>query len=740
MNNTIYDVGNHGIYVNSNGASETITDIIVSGNTVYDSYHSNIDIMDILGTLNTITVKNNLIYFTSAYDSSYTSAGIYISGTSGNVISGVNVYNNIAYNIISNGISVGQYSSGTLIYNNTIYNSFPGYTNWSPCYSVNGTGATGVILKNNIGVGCYSSALYIGNITYISEVDYNLWYKSSGTIIQVASDTYTSGQWSTYKSATGYDTNSATPADPLFIDTAGANFHLSRTSTVINAGTNLSATLTSDFSGTARPQGSAFDMGAYEYIPLTVTINQKSGQTDPTNSSTINYTVIFSESVSDFTTGDVTLSGTSGATTATVTGSGTTYNVAVTGMTGSGTAIASIDADKATGATGNTNTVSTSTDNTVTYDATGPIISASTSTSTTAGSTITWTTNENASSKVDYGLTNSYESTALETDTSPRVTSHSIVLSSLSSCTTYHYRVRSIDTALNETIDSDNTFITTGCTTSNSSSAPTAPVCSDQVPGSKAPWLYGAITQDSGSILLYFTSADTPVSKYVLEFGTKSGDYPFGVQDMGVNSRGQMTFLVQSLSPSTTYYFKIRASNGCATGDWSNEISAKTRGLVSYNQFDITESELKTVNYPITTPTPTVKKGVTKKKPTDSPKQQVKSKGYDVNVKVVDTDKKPIEGATVTLHSNPQTSKTDKNGVAKFKNVEAGDHKVLIAYNNFEGQQSINLTGDVKEFNLNITVKQNPISLSPLAYGIIGIMGLIIFALVTSLIKAKNKV
>jgi serine protease AprX len=45
-----------------------------------------------------------------------------------------------------------------------------------------------------------------------------------------------------------------------------------------------------------------------------VTINQASGQVDPTNSSPINFTVVFSEPVSDFATGDVTLSGTAGAT------------------------------------------------------------------------------------------------------------------------------------------------------------------------------------------------------------------------------------------------------------------------------------------------------------------------------------------------------------------------------------------------------------------------------------------
>ncbi len=106
--------------------------------------------------------------------------------------------------------------------------------------------------------------------------------------------------------------------------------------------------------------------------PPTVTIDQAVGQADPTNTSPINFTVVFSEAVADFTTGDVTLSGTAGATTATVTGSGTTYNVAVSGMTSDGTVIASVAAGVAHDAADNANTASTSTDNTVTYDITPP--------------------------------------------------------------------------------------------------------------------------------------------------------------------------------------------------------------------------------------------------------------------------------------------------------------------------------------------------------------------------------
>jgi len=106
-----------------------------------------------------------------------------------------------------------------------------------------------------------------------------------------------------------------------------------------------------------------------------VTVNQASGQADPTKGTPVNFTVVFSESVSDFATGDVTITGTAGGTkTVTVTGSGMAYNVAVSGMTTSGTVIASLAAGVAHDVAGNASTASTSTDNTVTYDNVGPTI------------------------------------------------------------------------------------------------------------------------------------------------------------------------------------------------------------------------------------------------------------------------------------------------------------------------------------------------------------------------------
>lgn len=105
-----------------------------------------------------------------------------------------------------------------------------------------------------------------------------------------------------------------------------------------------------------------------------VTVNQAAGQADPTKTAPINFTAVFDAVVTDFTSSDVTV--TPGTATAVVTGGGTTYTIAVSGMTSSGTVSASIAANAAHDAAGAGNTASTSTDNTVIYDVTAPVVPA----------------------------------------------------------------------------------------------------------------------------------------------------------------------------------------------------------------------------------------------------------------------------------------------------------------------------------------------------------------------------
>jgi CSLREA domain-containing protein len=101
----------------------------------------------------------------------------------------------------------------------------------------------------------------------------------------------------------------------------------------------------------------------------TVTINQAGDQRDPTNVVPVHFTVVFSEAVSDFAAEDVTLGGTApGTLVAVVSGSGTTYDVAVSGMTDTGTVVASLVAGVAHTAADNPNQTSTSTDNQITFN------------------------------------------------------------------------------------------------------------------------------------------------------------------------------------------------------------------------------------------------------------------------------------------------------------------------------------------------------------------------------------
>lgn len=94
-----------------------------------------------------------------------------------------------------------------------------------------------------------------------------------------------------------------------------------------------------------------------------------------------------------------------------------------------------------------------------TPDTTPPVISSVTATNITSTSAIiTWTTDEPANSRVQYGLTTSYGSQSTLNTT--LVTSHSVLLTGLTPNTTYHFRVRSADAAGNVSFSGDFTFTT----------------------------------------------------------------------------------------------------------------------------------------------------------------------------------------------------------------------------------------------------------------------------------------
>jgi hypothetical protein len=107
------------------------------------------------------------------------------------------------------------------------------------------------------------------------------------------------------------------------------------------------------------------------------------------------------------------------------------------------------------------------------------------------------------------------------------------------------------------------------------SSSPSAPSCNDQKPGS-APKLISAISSGPNSAILTWSGAKDPVTNYAVVYGLKANTPLYGNANIG----GKFTnsFEVKGLSGNTTYFFKVRAGNGCMPGDFSNEVSVKVSG------------------------------------------------------------------------------------------------------------------------------------------------------------------
>ncbi len=162
----------------------------------------------------------------------------------------------------------------------------------------------------------------------------------------------------------------------------------------------------------------------------------------------------------------------------------------------------------------------------------------------------------------------------------------------MSSTNAQTYSIDVIDTTTGTTLSSlgQVTFVAPSPTIT-----PT-PKC-DQTPPGSTPQLVSAVGNGSNAITLTWNESQDPVSYYLLDYGTSSGNYIYGNPNIG--SKGTTSYTVGSLSSGVTYYFSIKAVYGCYTGNSSNEISAKT-----------TSSD--------DTPTPTIDSSGTNDEPTDT--------------------------------------------------------------------------------------------------------------------------
>ena len=123
-----------------------------------------------------------------------------------------------------------------------------------------------------------------------------------------------------------------------------------------------------------------------------------------------------------------------------------------------------------------------------------------------------------------------------------------------------------------------------------SGASTTSETCDDAKPSSAPVLSISAIGLNS--VVLSWTLAGDPVSYYLVAYGLTSSADQYGNPNVG--GQGTTTYTVEGLSGNTTYYFKVRAGNGCTPGDFSNIVFTTTGpgGVVQGAATDFVEGVL----------------------------------------------------------------------------------------------------------------------------------------------------
>mgnify|MGYP001263521003 CR=1 FL=1 len=213
-------------------------------------------------------------------------------------------------------------------------------------------------------------------------------------------------------------------------------------------------------------------------------------------------------------------------------------------------------------------------------DTAGPVLSSITANPGASSVSIAWSTNKLASTALEYGLTSSYGTTTSTTDISPRVLSHTVNLSSLVSCVTYHYRVISTDSSAVTTTSGDNTFTTTGCTGS-------APVLNETQTS------ITAVSGGSASLDLGGTGIDLDIPG-----GATGGDAVYQIKQLDTSDALIATGIPTGMLSVGGYTFDLKALTG--TGTSVTSFSSPITLTISYDPADLSgidESSLVIYHY-----------------------------------------------------------------------------------------------------------------------------------------------
>ncbi len=136
------------------------------------------------------------------------------------------------------------------------------------CFYTSPAPAEEIYIRNNIFLEAKENAFY-APIWPREEIlklgmDYNCWYQAGGIMIQLPGQGFRMDQFAEYQNQWDKEEHSIC-ANPSLANRSPGNFHLTAGSACLDTGTDLG--LKADFDGAPIPQGTAADIGAFEFSP-----------------------------------------------------------------------------------------------------------------------------------------------------------------------------------------------------------------------------------------------------------------------------------------------------------------------------------------------------------------------------------------------------------------------------------------------------------------------------------------
>lgn len=223
LNSSIHDNGRTDLGNSGYGIYLSTSNNLIEGNDFYGNNGYGVHLNPVAGEGNNNIIRNNRIHANFVHGTvgggGTTSYGVVVVNGDNNLVSNNLIYGN------QGGILIYNNSTNTLVYNNTITGNL-GHA---------GGGEAGINLQ------------YFGSVIIRNNIIYN---NANGSIVNDGGGGPVT------------ESNNLT-TDPSFVDAASYDFRLQSGSAAKDGGMTL-AEVPSDFLGVSRPQGSAYDIGAYE--------------------------------------------------------------------------------------------------------------------------------------------------------------------------------------------------------------------------------------------------------------------------------------------------------------------------------------------------------------------------------------------------------------------------------------------------------------------------------------------